>query len=101
FGALLVFAAAGLATLGADREWRSPSALGTLALVAVPSLILVAETGATNGAQVALAAGLGLGPEPPHATQVGQVVVGLGLALGAIALARPGSRLLGALALAV
>src|SRR5712692_5149897 len=102
FGALLVFGAAGLASLGTDREWRSPSTHGTLALIAVPSLILVAETGATNGAQVALAAGLGLGPEPARATQIGQIVLGFGLAAGALALVRFGpNRFIGAGALAL
>jgi endonuclease/exonuclease/phosphatase family metal-dependent hydrolase len=88
--ALLVFGAAGLASLSAERQWTAPNLVGTLALVAAPALVLVAETGATNGAQVALAAGLGLGPEPARATQIGQIVVGLGLAAGAVALVRFG-----------
>jgi len=100
--AVLVFGAAGLASLSAERQWTRPGALGTLALIAVPALVLVAETGATNGAQVALAAGLGLGPEPARATQVGLIVLGFGLAAGALALARFGpNRFLGAGALAI
>jgi len=100
--AVLVFGAAGLASLSADRQWTAPSLIGTLALLAVPALVLVAETGATNGAQVALAGGLGLGPEPARATQVGQVVLGLGLAAGALALVRFGpDRFIGAAALGV
>src|SRR5712691_7494152 len=87
--ASLVFLAAGVATLGgAARTWARPDARGALALIALPSLFLVAETGATNGAQVALASGLGLGPEPPRATEIGMVLVGLGLAAGSLALAR-------------
>ncbi|HKY49846.1 MAG TPA: endonuclease/exonuclease/phosphatase family protein [Candidatus Limnocylindria bacterium] len=100
--ALLVFGAAGLASLSADRQWTAPTALGALALVAVPALVLVAETGATNGAQVALAAGLGLGPEPPRSTPIGQIVLGLGLAVGSAALVRFGTdRFIGAGLLAV
>src|SRR6059036_1698998 len=87
--ASLIFLAAGVATLGgAARTWTRPDARGALALMALPALFLVAETGATNGAQVALASGLGLGPEPPRATQLGMVLVGLGLAAGSLALAR-------------
>jgi endonuclease/exonuclease/phosphatase family metal-dependent hydrolase len=98
--AVLLFGAAGLAALSAERQWTSPNLLGTLALIAAPALVLVAESGATNGAQVALAAGLGLGPEPARATQIGQIVLGIGLALGAVALVRFGPhRFMGAAAL--
>jgi endonuclease/exonuclease/phosphatase family metal-dependent hydrolase len=87
--ASLIFLAAGVATLGgAARTWTRPDARGALALIGLPALFLVAETGATNGAQVALASGLGLGPEPPRATQLGMVLVGLGLAAGSLALSR-------------
>ena len=75
--------------------------ISLLALIAAPALVLVGETGATNGAQVALAAGLGLGPEPARATQIGQIVLGMGLALGAVGLVRFGpNRFIGAAALA-
>ena len=87
--AALVFLAAGVAAMGgAARTWTRPDARGALALIALPALFLVAETGATNGAQVALAGGLGLGPEPPRATQLGMVLVGLGLAAGSLAISR-------------
>jgi endonuclease/exonuclease/phosphatase family metal-dependent hydrolase len=86
--AALVFLAAGVAATGGVRTWTRPDLRGALALVAVPALLLVAETGATNGAQVALASGIGLGPEPARATQLGMVLVGLGLAAGCLALAR-------------
>lgn len=100
--AVLLYGAAGLASLSGERVWTAPSVLGTLTLVAAPALVLVAETGATNGAQVALAAGIGLGPEPARATQIGQVVLGLGLAAGVLALVRFGpNRFIGAGALAV
>jgi endonuclease/exonuclease/phosphatase family metal-dependent hydrolase len=100
--AVLVFGAAGLATLSSERQWSAPNVIGTLALIAAPALVLVAETGATNGAQVALAAGLGLGPEPARATQIGQIVLGVGLAAGAVALVRFGpNRFMGAAALAI
>jgi endonuclease/exonuclease/phosphatase family metal-dependent hydrolase len=100
--AVLVFGAAGLASLSGERIWTAPGPVGTLALVAVPALVLVAETGATNGAQVALAAGLGLGPEPARATLIGQIILGLGLAAGLLALVRFGpNRFVGAGALAI
>jgi len=100
--AALVFGAAGLASLSAERQWTAPNLIGTFALVAAPALVLVAETGATNGAQVALAAGLGLGPEPARATQIGQIVLGIGLAAGSVGLVRFGpKRFIGAGALAL
>jgi endonuclease/exonuclease/phosphatase family metal-dependent hydrolase len=86
--AALVFLAAGVAAMGGARTWTRPDARGALALIALPALFLVGETGATNGAQVALASGLGLGPEPTRATQLGMVLVGLGLAAGSLALSR-------------
>ena len=86
--AALVFFAAGIAAMGGARTWTRPDARGALGLIAVPALFLIAETGGTNGAQVALASGLGLGPEPPRATQLGMVLVGLGLAAGSLALSR-------------
>jgi endonuclease/exonuclease/phosphatase family metal-dependent hydrolase len=85
---VLVFVAAGLIALGADRRWMAPDARGVLGLLAAPCLVLIAETGATNGAQAALAGGLGLGPEPSRATQIGQLVLGLGIAVGALSLMR-------------
>jgi endonuclease/exonuclease/phosphatase family metal-dependent hydrolase len=90
--AALIFLAAGVAAISGARTWTRPDARGALALIAVPALFLVAETGATNGAQVALASGLGLGPEPPRATQLGFVLVGLGLAAGSLAMSRQYSR---------
>src|SRR5436309_3989334 len=87
--ASLIFLAAGVATLGGGaRTWTRPDARGALALIALPALFLVAETGATNGAQIALASGLGLGPEPVRATQLGTVLAGLGLAAGSLTLSR-------------
>jgi endonuclease/exonuclease/phosphatase family metal-dependent hydrolase len=86
--AALVFFAAGVAAMSGPRTWTRPDARGALALIALPALFLVAETGGTNGAQVALASGLGLGPEPPRATQLGMVLLGLGLAAGSLALSR-------------
>ena len=84
----LVFVAAGLATAPVERQWSAPGLRGTLGLLVVPCLVLVGETGATNGAQAALAGGLGLGPEPARATQIGQLVLGLGIAVGALWLVR-------------
>ena len=88
FVGALIFVAAGLTAMPAERIWMRPEARGLLALLVTPALLLVAETGATNGAQVALAGGLGLGPEPARATQIGQLVLGLGMAVGALSLMR-------------
>jgi len=84
----LVFLAAGLATIAEERTWTGPGIAGALALVALPPLLMVGETGATNAAQVALAGGLGFGPEPARATQIGAVAVGAGLGAGAVLLSR-------------
>lgn len=90
--AALLFGAAGLAALARERAWRAPQARGIFGLLAVPCLVLVAETGATNGAQIAIAGGLGVAPEGPGATQVGQLVAGLGAAAGAVLLWRGAPR---------
>src|SRR5213594_3341026 len=65
--AALVFGASGLSTLAPKREWTAPDMRGALGLVALPCLIFVAESGAT---------------------QIGEVAVGLGIAAGALALSR-------------
>jgi endonuclease/exonuclease/phosphatase family metal-dependent hydrolase len=87
-GGVLVFGATGLAGLAADRQWMRPGLRGVLGLLVAPCLVLIAETGATNGAQAALAAGLGLGPDPGRATQIGQLALGVGIAAGMLALTR-------------
>ncbi len=87
-GAVLVFGATGLAGLAADRQWMRPDLRGMIGLLVTPCLVLVGEAAATNGAQAALAAGLGLGPEQAIATQFGQVALGVGLAAGLLALTR-------------
>jgi len=79
-------------SMPADRQWTGPDLRGFLGLVALPCLVLVAETGGTNGAQIAAAGGLGLGPEPARSTQIGMVAVGLGIAAGALALTRSAIR---------
>lgn len=85
---VLIFIAAGLAALPAERQWMSPGLRGSIGLLVAPCLVFVAETGATNGAQAALAGGLGLGPEQARATQIGESVLGVGIAAGALALSR-------------
>jgi endonuclease/exonuclease/phosphatase family metal-dependent hydrolase len=98
---VLVFVAAGLAALPAERQWMRPGVRGLVGLMVSPCLVLVAETGATNGAQAALAGGLGLGPEQARATQIGESVLGVGIAAGALALSRyPVRPLVAAVALA-
>jgi endonuclease/exonuclease/phosphatase family metal-dependent hydrolase len=82
------FIAAGLVVMSPDRQWSVPGVRGLVGLLVTPCLILVAETGATNGAQVALAGGLGLGPEASGATQTGALILGAGLAAGALVLFR-------------
>lgn len=100
--AALVFAAAGLAALGADRAWTSPGPRGALGLAGVPAVLLVSETGGMNAAQVAGAAGLGVGPEGPGSLYLVMVVLGLGVTAGAFALARerPAHRALAAAGIA-
>jgi endonuclease/exonuclease/phosphatase family metal-dependent hydrolase len=84
--AALLFLAAGIATLGDGLAWAAPTARGALGLVAIGPLLLAAETGGLNGAQAALAGGLGLGGGP--STQIGLLVVGIGAAAGATVLGR-------------
>lgn len=96
-GALL-FLAAGIASLDPEREWTSPGGRGAIALLAVPLLLLLGETSGTNPAQVLGAAGLGRGPEGPGSTYVGMLLIGAGMTAGALAIARPGSRRVSAIA---
>jgi endonuclease/exonuclease/phosphatase family metal-dependent hydrolase len=99
--AALVFLASGLVSLGGQRQWMRPGLRGSVALAAVPALLLVGETGGTNGAQIALAGGLGYGPEG-RSTELALVLVGLGLAAGALVISRQLPRgLAAAVALAV
>ena len=84
--AALLFLATGIGALPDMLTWSSPTARGALGLVAIAPLLLVAETGGLDGAQAALAGGLGLDGGP--STQIGLLVVGIGIAAGAIALAR-------------
>ena len=84
--AALLFLAGGIAVLGEPLAWAAPGPRGALGLLAVGPLFLTAETGATNGAQLALAGGLGQDGGP--STQIGLLVAGIGIAAGAIVLAR-------------
>lgn len=85
---VLVFVGAGLAWSGEEQRWTSPGLRGAFALVAIPALLLVAETGATDPGQAAGASGLDRGPQPPGAWYVVAAALGLGLTTGAVALAR-------------
>lgn len=98
-GALL-FLAAGIAS-DAEVEWTSPGPRGALALLAIPPLLLVGETGALNPAEAALAGGLARGPEPAGSWYVVAAALGLGMTTGALVLARgrPPRRLAGAAAI--
>ena len=82
----LLFLAAGIATLGDTLAWAAPSPRGALGLLAVGPLLLAAETGGLNGAQAAMAGGIGRDGGP--STQIGLLVLGIGVAAGAILLAR-------------
>ena len=84
--AALLFLATGIGALPDMLTWSSPTARGALGLAAVAPLVLVAETGGLDGAQAAIAGGLGLDGGP--STQIGMVVMGIGIAVGAVALAR-------------
>ncbi|HUQ42731.1 MAG TPA: endonuclease/exonuclease/phosphatase family protein [Candidatus Limnocylindrales bacterium] len=98
----LVFIAAGLTAMPPQRQWMAPGLRGVIGLLITPLVFLVAETGGTNGAQAAIAAGLGLGPEQARATQIGQLSVGLGLAIAALSLMRyPARGLVAAVGVAI
>ena len=84
--ASLLFLAGGIAVLGEPLTWATPGPRGAFGLLAVGPLLLAAETGATNGAQLASAGGLGLDGGPT--TQIGLLVAGIGIAAGAFVLAR-------------
>ena len=84
--AALLFVASGIAALPSEVAWSSPGPRGALGLVAIGPLLLIAETGATNGAQIAASGGLGLDGGP--STQIGMLLAGAGLAAGALVLAR-------------
>lgn len=84
--AALLFLAAGIAVLGVPLGWVTTGPRGALGLLAIGPLLLAAETGATNGAQLALAGGLGRDGGP--STQIGLLVAGIGIAVGAVVLAR-------------
>ena len=79
-------------------RWTPPVARGPLAIAAIPFVLVVAELAATNGWQVAAAAGLGLVDGGGlRATLSGTIAVALGLALGSLA---PAGRTVRPLALA-
>src|SRR2546425_12977902 len=80
--AALVFFAAGITALGGPRHWMRPRLAGAVGLLAIPALILVAETAGTNGAQIALASGLRLRPDGARSTYLRTVLVGPRLAAG-------------------
>jgi endonuclease/exonuclease/phosphatase family metal-dependent hydrolase len=82
----LLFLAGGIAVLGEPLAWSSPGGRGALGLAGIGPLLLAAETGGTNGAQVALSGGFGLDGGP--STQIGLLVVGVGMAAGGLALVR-------------
>lgn len=88
----LAFLGVGIVALGAEREWTSPGLRGALGLLALPPLLVVAETATTNAAQVAGAAAIGLGPEPARSPSVAMLAIGMGLAAGLFLLGRPGLR---------
>ncbi|MBM4421541.1 MAG: hypothetical protein FJ034_08195, partial [Chloroflexi bacterium] len=100
--ACLLFLGAGLVTLAREREWAVPSWRGALGLFALPPLLLVAETGGLNAAQVAGSARLGLGPEEAGSTERVALLVGLAAGAALVALARgaPRMRVAAAVALA-
>jgi endonuclease/exonuclease/phosphatase family metal-dependent hydrolase len=84
--AVLLFLAAGIATLADPLGWSAPNTRGALGLAAVGPLLLAAETGGLNGAQIALAGGVGLDGGP--STQLGLLMAGVGVAAGGMVLAR-------------
>jgi len=83
---VLLFLASGIAVLGEPLTWTATGWRGALGLLAIGPLLLVAETGGTNGAQIALAGGIGRDGGP--STHLGLLIVGLGIAAGSLVLAR-------------
>lgn len=88
----LLFLVVGIAVLASERRWTAPGGRGALGLLALPPLLLVGETGGTNGAQVAAAAGV-------DATLVGASFVATGVAAALLVLGRSGRRRVAAAAL--
>src|SRR5258708_6201270 len=84
--ACLLYLAGGTAVLGEPLAWTSTGPRGAFGLLAAGPLLLAAETGGTNGAQVAAAGGLGIDGGP--STQIGLLVIGIGMAVAALAVAR-------------
>ena len=82
----LLMLAGGISALSGPLVWTRPGPRGALALAAVPPLLFMAEAEGLNGPQAAGAAGLGLDGGP--STQIGMLVIGIGVAAGAFVLAR-------------
>jgi endonuclease/exonuclease/phosphatase family metal-dependent hydrolase len=82
----LLVLASGISALSGPLVWTRPGTRGALALGAVPPLLFMAEAEGLNGPQAAAAAGLGLDGGP--STQIGMLVIGIGVAVGAFVLAR-------------
>ena len=99
----LAMLGAGAAAYGADVKWTAPGLRGGLALVAIPVLLLVSETGGIDPAQAAVAGALGKGPEGPGTWYWVGALLGTAMtaAAGAVALGRVGGRALAAIALAL
>ncbi len=102
-GALLVLATGIAAYGGADLAWTSPGPRGSLALAAIPALLLVGETGALNPMQAAVAGGLARGPEGAGTWYIVAGALGLGMVTGAVLLGRgsPPARVVGVAAVAL
>lgn len=100
--AALVFLAAGLASFAGERQWTSPGIRGAIALLAIPSVLLVGELAATNPMVAAVAGGAGTGPEAPGRWYLVAAGIGLAMAGGASVADRawPPSRFAGILLLA-
>jgi len=101
-GALLMIAA-GFAAYGVERTWTTPGLRGSLALLAIPPLLLVAETGATDPGQAAGIGSFARGPEGPGAWYAIAILLGLGMTAGAAmtARARPQRRVVALAAVAL
>ena len=99
----LVMIAAGFAAYGVERTWTSPGLRGSVALLALPPLLLIAETGATDPGQAAGIGSFARGLEAPGAWYAIAALLGIGMTAGAAAVARgkPQRRLVALAALVV
>jgi len=78
-GLMLGLGIAGRMALAAPRRWVTTDARGALGLLALPPLIFLSDVMTLNGAAIAGAGGLALGPAGVASTYVGALFAGAGI----------------------